>query len=471
MSSKSSLIAIAALVLLQLSAFAKVKLPALLSDHVVLQQQSAVTLWGNTAAGKAVQITTSWDQRTYTTAADNDGAFELKVKTPAAGGPYAISFDDGELFKISDVMIGEVWICSGQSNMSMTMRGFPKQPILNAAQLIAAAGNTQLRLFKLQRAASLSPLKDVKGDWNTASPESAAAFSAMAYQFGELLQRKLKVPVGLILTAVGGTQIQAWMSKAQLQPFRQVKIPLSLDTLAAPHKAATALYNGMVAPLLKFNIKGAIWCQGEANRDDPALYRQLFPAMVAGWRKDWNLPGFPFYYVQIAPLNSRDKRPTIVLVREAQQKSQDKIPNSAMVSTLDVGMEKFIHYMDKTTPAMRLANCALARTYQFKGIPCEGPVYQSMKIKGNQLLLSFQHASQGLKQVNDTLKSFEVAGEDQVFYPADAHITSANTITVRAAGVQKPVALRYAFHNWAIANIFNSDGLPLPSFRTDNWLK
>lgn len=451
--------------------FAKVKLPALLSDHVVLQQQSAVLLWGNAIAGRQLSVTTSWDNKSYTTTAGSSGAFELRIKTPAAGGPFDISFNDGELVKINDVMIGEVWICSGQSNMSMTMRGFPKQPILNADRVIAAAGNTQLRLFKLQREASLEPLNDVKGDWNTASPESAAAFSAMAYQFGEMLQRRLKVPVGLILTAVGGTQVQAWMSSAQLQQFKEVNIPLSLDTAAAPHKMPTALYNGMVAPLLKFKIKGAIWCQGEANRDDPALYGQLFPAMVAGWRKDWNIPDFPFYYVQIAPLNSRDKRPTIVLVREAQQKALEKIPNSAMVSTLDVGMEKFIHYMDKTTPAIRLANCALAKTYAFKDIPCEGPVYQSMKIKDDQLMVSFAHTGQGLKLINDTLKSFELAGEDQVFYPANARITSANTITVGTTEVKKPVALRYAFHNWAIATIFNSDGLPLPSFRTDNWLK
>lgn len=459
------------LMLQQFSLSAKVKLPAVLSDHMVLQQQSAVSLWGTADAGAQVKVTTSWDGKIYRTNCNRSGEFELKVKTPAAGGPFEISFNDGELLRISDIMIGEVWICSGQSNMSMTLRGFPKQPILNAEKIIAAAGNEQLRLFKLQRTASLNPVKDVKGNWMVSAPESAEAFSAMAYQYGEMLQRKLKVPVGLILTAVGGTQIQAWMSRTDLKAFQQVKIPSDLDTVKEPHKQPTALYNGMVAPLLKFRIRGAIWCQGEANRDDPALYERLFPAMVAGWRRDWNLPGLPFYYVQIAPLNSRDKRPTIVLVREVQQNALNNIPNAAMVSTIDVGMERFIHYMDKTTPAVRLANCALAKTYHFKNIPCEGPVYQSMKIDGEQVKVSFLYSGKGLKAVADTLSQFEIAGEDQVFYPAHATITSGNIITVATLKVKKPVALRYAFHNWVTAEVFNADGLPLSSFRTDKWLK
>jgi sialate O-acetylesterase len=454
---------------LQSILMASVKLPALLSDHVVLQQKSQVLLWGTAKVGNSISIYTSWDKKEYKIKADLKGEFETKVTTPIAGGPYQIKFNDGEDLILNDVLIGEVWICSGQSNMTMPMRGFTKQPILNSDKIIEESSNKQLRFFKVQRAASLNPLNNVEGNWELSSPQTSVAFSAIAYQYGNALQKRLNVPVGLILTAVAGTKIQTWMSKENLSAFPEVKIPLHLDTITEPFKEPSTLYNGMINPLIKYKIKGAIWCQGEANRDDYQIYTQLFSTMVANWRKNWEIGDFPFYYIQTAPLNSRDKKPTVALIREAQLKALALIPNSEMVSTIDIGMEKVIHYTDKTTPAIRLACLALTNTYQIKGANPFSPIYSGMKIDGEKIILSFSNDEDGLNATNPELKLFEIAGEDHIFLPAKAYIKPNGKVEVQNSQIKKPIAVRYAFSNWVVGELFNKNGLPVPSFRTDNW--
>ena len=446
--------------------FGKIGLPALFSNNMVLQQQSNVKVWGSAQKSVVVKLITSWDGKTYQTVSDNSGNWTLKVITPVAGGPYEISIDDGEKTVLSNILIGEVWVCSGQSNMEMPLRG-NSSPILNANEIILHADNPSLRLFDVKRATSLSPLDDCKGEWNESTSESARDFSAMAYQFGEILQKKLNVPVGLILSSIGGTMIESWMSSNSLAEFNQVEIPASLDDVKSPHKEPTTLFNGMIAPLIHFPIQGAIWCQGESNRHEPELYSKLFPAMVADWRDQWGLGDFPFYYVQIAPYYSADTTRSGVLIREAQLNAMDVIPNSGMASAIDVGMEDDIHYMDKTIPAQRLAYWALAKTYGVKGIGYQGPVYKSMEIDGNKITLNFDYARY-LTSFKKPLELFEIAGDDKAFYPAEATIDRGQVI-VHSDKVQHPIAVRYAFKEWVKGELYNNDGLPASSFRTDNW--
>ena len=447
---------------------AKIRLPALIGPNMVLQQRTQSPLWGWARAGSAVSVTTSWDKKTYAAKAGADGNWRVTVATPVAGGPYTLTFSDGEALRIDNVLVGEVWVCSGQSNMGMPMRGFNSQPILNGNALIAASENPSLRLFDVSQAAAIIPQTDCKGQWKPATPATVREFSAIAYQFGQLLQQQLKVPVGLVLSAVGGTRIESWMSQPSLRPFPEVYVPANLDTVKAPHKESTTLFNGMIAPLVGYGIRGFLWYQGESNRHEPALYEKLFPAMVSDWRQQWKQGDFPFYYVQIAPYGSLDKTRSGLKLREAQLNAMAVIPNSGMASTMDVGMEKFIHFIDKTTPAQRLLYWALAKTYGIDGIGYCGPILKSMTVEGAKATLTFDHAEYGLTAFGKPLTLFEMAGADKVFHPAVATIRSGK-IEVESEQVPVPVTVRYAFKEFVVGDLFNNDGLPASSFRTDDW--
>ncbi len=448
------------------AARAKVVLPGIFADHMVLQQQADVQLWGKAKPGMSVQVTTSWNKKKYQVKAASSGDWRTSVTTPVAGGPYNINISDGEVLTLRDVLIGEVWFCSGQSNMEMPLRG-NSSPILNASEIILHADNPSLRLYRVARATALQPVADPKGSWEISSSESAREYSALAFQFGKILQEKLGVPVGLILSTVGGTMIEAWMSANSLKAFPVVKIPPSLDTFQYPHREPTSLFNGMVAPAIGYGIRGFIWYQGESNRHEAVLYEKLFPAMVADWRHLWGLGDIPFYYVQIAPFGSSDKTRSGPRLREAQLNSMALIPNSGMVTAMDVGMENDIHFMDKTKLAQRLSYWALGKTYGIRGIQYESPIYRSMAVQGDKAVVTFNHAPY-LTSYRKKLTLFEVAGADRVFYPATAEI-KANTVTVSSDKVPVPVAVRYSYKEWSMGELFNNDGLPASSFRTDNW--
>ncbi len=454
--------------ILPLTIQAKVRLPALVGPNMVIQQQTTVNLWGWAQAGKLIRVTTSWDKKTYSVKADAAGNWQVNVTTPIAGGPYTLVFNDGDEVRIDNVLVGEVWVCSGQSNMQMPLKGFNSQPVLNSNELVVNSENPALRLFEVTRATSLTPTVDCKGEWKEAAPATVREFSAVAYQFGQLLQQRLKVPVGIILSSVGGTRIQCWMSNASLRAFPDVSVPASLDTVRIPHREATTLYNGMIAPLIRYGVRGFTWYQGESNSHEPVLYEKLFPAMVNDWRQQWQRGELPFYYVQIAPYAADDRTRNGKRLREAQLKSMAVIPNTGMVSLIDVGMEKSIHPMDKTTPARRLAYWALAKTYGIGGITYCGPVFKSMTIKDQVATLSFDHADYGLTSFGKPLTLFEVAGDDKVFYPATASIKR-GTVEVKSEQVAVPVAVRYGYKEFVVGDLFNNDGLPASSFRTDDW--
>lgn len=445
--------------------FSQIELPAILGNNMVLQQKSHVKLWGQAAKNSKVEITTSWNHKTYQLDADDSGKWIGKIETPTAGGPYQVTFRDSESeLTLTGILIGEVWVCSGQSNMEMPMVGKKNQPILNSEEIIQNSSNSQLHLFNVKRAFKTTPQEDVKGAWEEAGPETVANFSAVAYQFGEKIQEELGVPVGIIVSSWGGTPIRAWMSEEGL---KEVPGMLKIKDKAA-FRQPSVLYNAMLAPITSYTIAGFLWYQGENDRRHAHLYEKALPAMARQWRKDWGDDDLPFYYVQIAPwLYTPDKGKLFSpYLREAQLKAMDHISNGAMVVTADVGSNKTIHPPNKTIVAERLANCALAQTYD-KDVACYGPLYKSFKADDGQIEVRFKH-NEGLYLKDSATQNFEIAGEDQVFYPAEAHIEGGKLL-LKNEKVKEPVAARYGFKNYFEGNLFNEAGLPASPFRTDNW--
>lgn len=461
----------AAIILYATSTSAKVTMPKMFSDGMVMQQQSTANLWGTATGKNSVKITTSWDNKTYTTKISKDGTWKTSVTTPAAGGPYSITLSDGEQTKIDNILIGEVWICSGQSNMEMPMKGFKNQPIENGVSDILHSSDTQLRLFTVKRNAQLKPVNDVTGAWAEACPESVREFSATAYYFGRELRQALNCPVGLIATSWGGAACEAWMAEDWLKAFPDAKIPQTdADVKKAKQRCPTALYNGMLRPLIGYTMRGVIWYQGEDNIPRYQTYADMQTAMIEGWRKEWQQGDFPFYYCQIAPYDYSLIGWTYnsALLREQQMIAEQKTPNIGMAVLMDAGLEFGIHPRKKAVAGERLALLALNGTYGIKGLSAESAYYKAAEFKGDTAIVSFNRADMWIYGTNG-LKSdlVEVAGEDCVFYPAKAWIERSK-LYAKSDKVAHPVAVRYAFKNWVVGDLY-SDGLPISSFRSDNW--
>lgn len=647
------------------------KMPSIFSDNMVLQQNSKVAVWGLSNPGAEITIKASWNESAKATA-DQNGKWMAHLKTPSAGGPYLLSVTDGKSeIEFNNVLIGEVWLCSGQSNMEMPLEGWPPtDTVANSKQVIANATNKNIRFFTVTRAISEKPEFDCVGRWEESNPESAAKFSATAYFFGKKLYEELNIPVGLIHSSWGGTPIEAWTGakyistvdeykdiveklknarkeidrlKAWLaekptidinsiksptpwkgldlndsqcakpgfddsawktmelpvkwestemgnfdgvvwfrknikiknewinkeltlelgpiddmdvtyvngvkiggyeeggywQTDRIYKIPAELvkdqnltvavrvvDTqggggiwgssekmklrptdsnesvslagewkylpvaeyyggklylfdvknaeyykrpkLSVEYSAftPTLLFNGMIAPLIPYNIKGAIWYQGESNTGNPELYKKLFPLMIKNWREEWGLGDFPFYYVQIAPYNYGPNVESQKL-RKAQLMTLS-VPNTGMAVTLDIGNPNNIHPANKKDVGERLARWALAKDYG-KKIEFSGPIYKSMKIEGNKIILTFDYTDGGLviKEINGE-NNFLIAGKDKVFKKAKVEIKD-DKLIVYSDSVENPAAVRYCWDNISEGTLFNKAGLPASSFRTDNW--
>ena len=452
---------------------AEIRLPAFFSDNMVLQQQCQANFWGWADADQSLKIKTSWDNATYKVQADEKGAWNVQLQTPSAGGPYTISVSAGkEQLKLENVLIGEVWFCAGQSNMEQPMKGYPAQSITNGTRDILLSGDPQLRLLTTKRKVSFTALDDVTATWAEACPESVHDFSATAYYFGRFLRQSLDCPIGLVVSAWGGTCIEAWMDDASLAAFDQVKMPTAETKMHS--NIPTALFNGMVHPYLGMSMRGVIWYQGESNYDRAHTYADMMQAMVSTWRKHWNIGEFPFYYCQIAPydysiITPKGQEPiNSALLREAQMKAEDMIPNAAMVVLLDAGMWSGIHPSNKQTPGERLAMQALAHTYGHDKVNVQSPRYASVEFQDTMAIVSFDRSPRGLDATLGAPSGFEIAGPDSVFYPAKTHIRwNTNLVEVSAPEVKKPVAVRYAFGNCVEASLFGQNGMPVSSFRTD----
>ncbi len=470
---KSWITLISVLFITSLTVFTQTWLPSFFSDNMVLQQNAEVSIWGKDDPGTNIQISASWGKKAEVLS-DQDGLWKTKISTPVAGGPYTMTIKGSEVIVLNDVLTGEVWLCSGQSNMEMPVKGYGNQPIIGSNEAILHSGNQDIRVFQIERDPSAVLLDDVKGKWRAASPATTPDFSATAYFFGELLQEMLRVPVGLIVTSWGGSKAEAWMDRESLESFPEINIPDEVPERGA-NQAGTILYNGMLHPFIDYHIKGAIWYQGESNRNKASQYAKLFPAMIKSWRNLWNIGDFPFYFVQISPYgygSSEETKYATALLREAQLLSMQQVENTGMVVTADIGDCDCIHPADKTTVGRRLAYWALAETYGFEGIAYQSPVYSSMeKTEDGKVNLSFDHAPNGLTSFGKPLSGFEIAGGDQFFYPAQAVINRDRTVTVWSKYVPHPAAVRYAFGDCIDGSLFNIAGLPASPFRTDDWLE
>ena len=458
------------------AAQAEIKLPAIFSDNMLLQQNAQVNIWGKADANKTVSINASWSKKTVKTKADVSGNWEVIITTPKADGKsQTITFSDGKVIMLKNILLGEVWLCSGQSNMEMPMKGFKNQPVENSNFDILNSENNNIRLFTVKRNASLVQQTDVSGQWQEATPETVKEFSATGYYFGRLLNKTLNVPVGLILSAWGGSSIEAWMSADMLKAFSQVKIPTTEEGIKDKNRAPTMLYQAMIFPLLGMTMKGFIWYQGESNYDRAASYTDMFSAMVSGWRENWeHSDTIPFYYCQIAPYDYSlvtEKGKEVInsaYLREAQMKAEAIIPSSGMAVLLDAGLKEGIHPPKKQIPGERLALLALTKTYGIQGVASESPIYKGIEIHNDTVQVSFDRAPMWITAKGGESKLFTVAGEDKVFHTAKAWIVRSKMF-VKSEEVKKPVAVRYAFENYVEGDLFSTEGLPVSSFRSDNW--
>ncbi len=457
------------------SAWAKVKMPALFANHAVLQQQSDVRVWGWADKNTRVELTPSWNNKTYSAKANRNGEWELVIETPEAGGPFEITVSDGTELVLENIMIGEVWLCAGQSNMEMPMKGFRGQPVEGSNMDILKSTNNQIRVITVPRNSQTVAQENFDAKWKEADAAAIRNFSATGYHFGRMLHEMLDVPIGLIEVAYGGSCIQAWMSPKTSVAFEDKQVPSLGDSIPVSNRTPTVLFNGMLNPVIGFNIKGCIWYQGETNYIEPDLYEELFPTMVAEWRKLWGLGDFPFYYAQIAPFDYSVFTPkefhekyNSAYLRDAQRKAMAKIPNSGMAVLMDVGEKTNIHPMRKREGGERLALWALAETYGFRDFSCKSPSFKAFEVNGSQMTVSFDNAANGLTTFGKELTGFEIAGEDQVFYPADVFLR-AKSVILSSPKVVKPVAVRYAFKDFVVGTLFGTDGLPVSSFRSDDW--
>jgi len=447
------------------SSFSQLRLPAVLSSGMVLQQSDSVSIWGWGNNSETMSITGSWDNKTYTTVVSNQGSWNRKIKTPAAGGPFTLTISrNGQDVVLTDVMIGEVWLCSGQSNMEW---GYS-----NGARFIKeefpTCYNRNIRFYQVPRASSEYPQDDLKANWLVCDSNSLKAFSAVGYFFGKKLQQDLNIPIGLINASWGGTPAETWTPAESISGDPVLKdAAASLKEVPWGPVKPALLYNGMLSPIKNFNIAGAIWYQGEANTSNNSVYAQLLTTMIDAWRKKWNKE-FPFYYVQIAPFTYGRKNEG-ALVQEQQTKAMSH-PKTGMVVVNDlIDSVSNIHPSDKREVGKRLANWALGDTYH-KNIPeYKSPKFRNSEIVKNKLVIQFDNAPTGLMATNKTITGFYVSGDKEEWLPADAKIENDKIILSNKA-LKNPVYARYGFGNTLIGNVFNKEGLPVVPFRTDNWV-
>ncbi len=451
------------------SAFAETRLPAVFSDGMVVQRDSEIAVWGWDEPGQRVSVRAGWGERA-TTQADDNGRWRLTLETPGAGGPFMLTVKGSSRVERRDVLVGEVWFASGQSNMDMRMRGNTNQPIIGSNEAVLNAGNDRIRLFTAERQYADEPMDDIVGAWEPASPASVKNFSAVGWFFAEKIEKLVDVPVGIISSAWGGSNVESWIDAEPLSQYGHLAFREA--TADEPERRTpTLMYNGMLHPFIGYGIRGVIWYQGESNRARPGEYLELFPAMVESWREQWGIGDFPFYYVQIAPYDYGSGNSAFL--REAQLHSMAARPNLGMAVTLDIGECGEIHPAEKRTVADRLAYWALAKDYGFGAIGFSSPVYREMEItEDGKAVLRFDHALRGLTSFGRELAGFEIAGADRIFHPAQAAIAKREvTVTVWSEDVPEPVAVRYAFDDCPSATLYNTEGLPASSFRTDDWVE
>ncbi|MCM8767173.1 MAG: sialate O-acetylesterase [Candidatus Omnitrophica bacterium] len=485
--------------------FSEIKLPALISDNMVLQQGMEVPIWGQ--ADPNEKVTVIIGNKKISTTADNQGRWMVKFDRLEPGGPFEMTITGKNKIIIKNILVGEVWICSGQSNMA-----WPVSNVKDAQKEISEANYPQIRFFSVTRTTSIEPQQDCKGKWVECSPSTVGGFSAVGYFFGRELHKSMGIPVGLINSSWGGTPAEAWTSYSvletapELKPilerwnkiianYPQAKEKYEKDLIKwkedaekakdkgqpeptrpspppgpdSPHRPGN-LYNGMIAPLIPYAIKGVIWYQGESNVGRAYQYRKLFPVLIHNWRESWGQGDFPFLFVQLAnfmQVKSEPEESAWAEMREAQMMALS-IPNTGMAVTIDIGDANDIHPKNKQDVGYRLALIAKKIAYG-QNIVYSGPIYKYMKVEGNKVRLYFEHTGSGLiAKGGEPLTGFAIAGEERKFVWAKS-IIDGNTVVVYNEKVLNPVAVRYAWADNPICNLYNKEGLPASPFRTDDW--
>ncbi|HKP32446.1 MAG TPA: sialate O-acetylesterase, partial [Chitinophagaceae bacterium] len=445
------------------AAKSNIRLPSVLSNNMVLQQKSTVKLWGWGDPAEQYFITTSWNNKTDSGKVDGNAKWIKSIETPSAGGPYAITIRGKNTITLQNILIGEVWVCSGQSNMEMNYNwGLPQMK-----EDFPTANNPNIRFFSVPKTTAETPQENLEASWIACDSNTVKSFSAVGYYFGKKLNENLNVPIGLINASWGGTPAEAWT------PAEVVNNDKGLIAAANklnesqwwPVKISYA-YNAMLAPLTNFSIAGAIWYQGESNTGTASTYRQLFSSMIGSWRKKWNNE-FPFYFVQLAPFRYGNKNIS-ALLRESQVQTLST-PKTGMVVTTDIGGDTMdIHPRNKRDVGYRLANIALVDNYGKTITGAKSPLYKNLQIDKDKIILAFNNVENGFSIKGKNAEGFLIAGADKIFYPAEVKLKD-NNIIVSSKKVSQPVAVRYAFSNTVIGNVFSKSNLPLSPFRTDDW--
>jgi sialate O-acetylesterase len=502
---------IAALISWAAPALADVRLPALFTDHMVLQQGQKNRVWGSADPGEDVIVTIAGQRQTAK--ANDKGKWQVTLDALPVGGPHTLAITGKNKLAVEDVLVGEVWICSGQSNMQWAVSQ------ANDGDLEAKTANfPQIRLISVPQVGTQEPQDDFQGKWELCTPETAKDFSAVGYFFGRQLHQTLNVPIGLIDDAWGGSACEAWIRRDLLEKdekysklmadwvqrersydpekakaandkqqadFREAAAKAKAEGKPVPQPPRAApnpltpnhrpgnIYNGVLKPTIGYGIRGAIWYQGESNAGRAYQYRDLFPLMIQSWRDEWQQGDFPFYWVQLADFLAQKKEPadsSWAELREAQTMTMKRLPNTGEAVIIDLGEGRDIHPRNKQDVAKRLARWALARDYGLSNIEYHSPQYKSMEKQGSKIVLSFDHVGAGLYTFDTTNPvGFAIAGSDKTFVWADAKLAGNDKIEVTSDKVADPVAVRYAWADNPVCNVYSRAGLPLTPFRTDDW--
>ena len=479
---------LAVLAVLATSLQAKVRLPHLVSDNMIIQQQTDVRLWGWAKAGSKVVATTSWSDQRSEAKADKGGRWLLTVKSPKASyTPLSITFDDGDgQVTVHHVLAGEVWVCAGQSNMEMPVKGFWGCPVEDYNQVVIdAAHHAGVRSAKIPSIMRMTPQEDADTKWVDCSPATVGEFSATGYFFARVMHQALDIPVGLIEANKGGSRVESWLTKENLEKYTQEPTDSAGIVAFKPeydYLRGLLWGNGTFNPILNYTVKGILFYQGCSNIGDPGnQYSERLKLLVEQWRSQFRLGELPFYFVQIAPFaydGDNVNGLTGALLREQQLRAADIIPNSSLVCTNDLVYPyemTQIHPTQKRQVGERLAWTALNRDYGFEQVLYKSSRYKDMTVKGDTVFIHLQdnyHADAPYEMI----EGFEVAGEDRVFHPAKArHYWRPGgaywdeAIILTSEEVKQPVAARYCFRNFLLGNVKNGANLPLFPFRTDNW--
>ncbi len=465
----------------------------LFSDNMVLQRNSSVNIWGKSNPNQILTVYSSWNNKSVKTKSNSSGEWILKIKTDNSIGPYELTISTkNETKVIRNILFGEVWFASGQSNMEMPLDGFFGEPIYGSQDIIGKSINSNIRLLTVERNYTATPVSNFEGKWQEtrpessryfsavanfegkwqeSTPESSRYFSAVAYSFAKYIHESLGVPVGIISSAWGGTPAEAWAEKSFLDKEFKPGIIINNSDEKFEEYNPGYLFNAMLKPLIPFTLRGGIWYQGENNRERAKNYSKLMQVMVASWRDRWGLGDFPFYFVQIAPFSyNNPNESSSAELRDAQLDAMRNIKNSGMVSTVDIGDLYSIHPPEKVKIGNRLAYWALNQTYGYKSITPSGPIPSSAKVEESKVIISFDYADNGIYNFNGSLKDFEIAGEDEIFYEAEAKIYG-ESIIVESSNVSNPRKVRYGWKNYFEATLFNIEGLPATSFYIKDLIK